>query len=140
MNIRSGELYYVLGGFHLVTNEIEAASQPRWLANSRAAFSRVLTCAETKSNLMGAIAILLAEECPAAHAGPNCYIRIISDLDKPAKKSVKRSCNISAPTAECLSRRGSWMNCPALVKGKESLLILDLGLYCRKSRRQRKQN
>ena len=66
MNTRSRQLYFALGIFGLVTNAIEAASQPRWLANFRMAFSGVPTCAPSKSTLMGAVGILLAADYPAA--------------------------------------------------------------------------
>lgn len=68
MNTRSRELYFALGGFGLVTNAIEAASQPRWLANSQEAFSGVPTCAQSKSSLMGAVGVLLAGDYAAANA------------------------------------------------------------------------
>jgi hypothetical protein len=67
MTTRSRGLYFALGGLGLATNAIEAASQPRWLANFREAFSGVATCAPSKSTLMGAVGILLAGEYPAAH-------------------------------------------------------------------------
>lgn len=66
MGTQSQQLYFVLGGFGLVTNAIEAASQPRWLANFQKAFSGVPTCAPSKSTLMSAVGILLAAEYPAA--------------------------------------------------------------------------
>jgi hypothetical protein len=101
MNTRSRQLYFALGGFGLITNAIEAASQPRWLANSKEAISGVPTCAQPKSSLMGAVGVLLAGDYAAAHVvakmlypDNNRFRRTREDITKTLKHCLCANCRM----------------------------------------------
>ncbi len=66
MSTQSRIYYLVLGGLGLLSNIIEAASQPDWMRTFRAAFTGSPHCAPLKGSLMCTIAILVAGQFPAA--------------------------------------------------------------------------
>lgn len=118
MNTRSRQLYLALGGFGLITNAIEAASQPQWLANFHGAFTGSPTCASSKSTLMGAVGILLAAEFPAAveaakmlYPDNSRFQTTRDDLSELFKECLCTNCrmlfkNVVADATPCLRKSG----------------------------------
>lgn len=118
MSTRGRQLYFAFGSFGLVKNAIEAASQPRWLANFQKAFSGVSTCAPSKSTLMEAVGILLAAEYPAAQEASKMlypdkvrFQRTRDDINQTFKERLCANCrelfkDVVVDDMPCLRKSG----------------------------------